>query len=207
MEVAIPPYKLDEIVAECFSWLSKSKVNKKMIQSLAGKLVYISNCITPGGKFTARILATLRTLKDRQWTTKNDEFKADLKWFATYAASANGVFMFPPNLPTIEIECDSSLQGAGGHNSKSCYTWKYSDHHKAAFPDIVHLEAINVVVAFRTLVTPKKLTPAAVTISTDTLGSSFALESGRTKDSILAACARELWLMTATNYLDNIDTP
>lgn len=113
MEVAIPPYKLGEVVATCFSWLSKDKVNKKMIQSLAGNLVYISNCITPGRKFTARILATLRTLKDRQWTTIDKEFKADLRWFASYAASANGIFMFPPVLPPINIECDSSLKGAG----------------------------------------------------------------------------------------------
>lgn len=53
------------------------------------------------------------------------------------------------------------------------------------------------VVAFRTLVLPKNLAPAAVTIWTDNLGSSFALESGRTKDSTLSACARELWLMAA----------
>lgn len=197
MQVSIPPYKMGEVVVECVSWLEKSKVNKKMIQSLVGKLVFVSNCITPGRKFTARILATLRNLKDRQWTTIDAEFKADLKWFATYAASANGIRMFPPTLPTISIECDSSLRGAGAHDDDRCYTWAYSNNHTERFPDIVHLEAINVVVAFRTLVIPKRIAPAAVTIWTDNLGSSYALQSGRTKDKTLAACARELWLMAA----------
>lgn len=168
-----------------------------MIQSLAGKLVFISNCITPGRKFTARILATLRGLKERQWTTIDSEFKADLQWFASYAEDANGIYMFPPHLPQINIECDSSLRGAGAHNDTRCYTWRYSKDHMETFPDIVHLEAINVVVAFRTLVLSRRCSPAAVVIWTDNLGSSFALESGRTKDSVLAACARELWLMAA----------
>lgn len=199
MQVAIPPIKLGEVLAECCSWITKTKVNKKMIQSLAGKLVYISNCIKPGRKFTARILATLRSLQDRQWTTIDKEFKADLHWFASYAASANGILMFPPHLPVINIECDSSLEGAGAHDNENCYSWKYSVDHMNSFPDIVHLEAINVVVAFRTLVIPKAAAPLAVIIWTDNLGSSYALESGRTRDSTLAACARELWLMAATN--------
>lgn len=134
MQVAIPPYKLGEVIVECNSWLNKSKVSKKMIQSIAGKLVYISNCIISGRKF---------------------------KWFATYAEAANGILMFPTSLPTVSIECDSSLKGAGGHDHVNCYTWAYAPKHRKVFPDIVHLEAINVVVAFRTLVLPTKLSPAA----------------------------------------------
>lgn len=88
-------------------------------------------------------------MQDRTWTSLSHEFKADIRWFYLFATTSNGILLCPPNRPTIEIECDSSLNAAGG-NSKGFYVWKYTDTHTTNFPNICHLEAINLLIAYKT---------------------------------------------------------
>lgn len=59
------------------------------------------------------------------------------------------------------------------------------------------LEANNLLVSYKTLAPtnhPRKLT---VVLLTDNIASSYALSSGRTRDPILGACARQMWLEAA----------
>ena len=64
------------------------------------------------------------------------------------------------------------------------------DHH------ISQLEAINAVLAVKTLL-PPDVSGVDVLVVTDNISSMYALNSGRTRDPILAACARELALIEA----------
>lgn len=52
-------------------------------------------------------------------------------------------------------------------------------------------------IAYRTLASLFKQRGALVTIFTDNSASSYSLETGKTKDKILAAVSRELWLEAA----------
>lgn len=199
MTVTIPTIKMDEFVKECSTWLNKRKASKKAIQSLVGKMLFISNCVTQGRRFMSRVLGALRAMGDREWTTLSEQFRLDVKWFVSFAKVSNGVALISPTRSQAEIECDSSLTGAGGVAGSFCYTWKYSSHHLAQFKKVHELEAVNIIVAFRTLA-PRVAAPGAlVTIWTDNSSSAYALETGRTKDAVLAACARELWLLAAAN--------
>lgn len=150
MSITIPREKLQEIVTECARWLEWEKASKKMIQGIVGKLIFISNCIQPGRKFLARILATLRNMKDRAWTTLTPSFKADIMWFFLYAESANGIFLCTPAKQTIEIECDTSLVAGGGNAEGFYYAWQYSDQYGSDYPHISQLEALNILVANKT---------------------------------------------------------
>lgn len=154
MSITIPQQKLHDVVQDCKSWLNKSRVNKKTVQAIVGRLVYISNCVLPGRKFTSRIIGTLRAMEDRQWTTISKEFKADLRWFAAYAETANGRYLISPSRQPFNIECDASLLGAGGNSDSQYYQWVFTPEHIKNFTAIHHLEAINVVVAIRTLTPP-----------------------------------------------------
>lgn len=197
MSVSIPAAKLEQILHECRLWIDKTKVNKKMIQALAGKLVYISQCVRSARKFIVRILSTLRSMKQTDWITLGNPFKADIRWFLHFAELSNGVYLYSNKRYEYEIECDSSLHGGGGNTNSHFYAWKYSHQHMDNFPHIVHLEAINILVAYKTLGPTFKLQPAKIVIWTDNITSSFALQSGRTKDDTLGACARELWLQAS----------
>lgn len=71
MSVKIPPEKMNEVLAECDKWLKRRRANKKMVQAIAGKLIFVANCVQQARKFTARILATLRAMQDGAWITLN----------------------------------------------------------------------------------------------------------------------------------------
>lgn len=197
MSIAIPAPKLEEVLLECALWEDRVRVSKSMIQSLLGRLIHVSNCIEHGCKFLARILATLRAMEHRNWTTIDTEFKKDIRWFTIYARSGNGINLYTPSLPHTWIECDSSLSGGGGNTATHAYTWTYTPAHAKTFKTIHQLEAVNLIIAYRTLAHPVSNKSMAVTIFTDNMSSTYALMTGRTRDSVLASCARELWLEAA----------
>lgn len=199
MSISIPADKLNEVVQECGTWFDKKRVTRSMVQSLVGKLSHIANCVIPGRKFLSRMLGTLRAFKEKKWTTIDQEFVKDIKWFYYYASSSNGITLYSPRLPTVVIECDASLEGAGGNTTDHCYTWRYTTEYKQQFPVIHQMEAINTLVAYRTLAHLTATGPIRALILTDNMSSSQALMSGRTKDMVLAACAREFWLEAAKN--------
>lgn len=116
-----------------------------------------------------------------------------------YSRLSNGIYLFATEKPTIEIECDSSMEGGGGCSAPFCYTWPYTKSHRAAFPNIHHLEAVNIIVAYQTLSKPWNIEPAKVVIYTDNMASAWALSTGKTRDETLGACSRQLWLLAAVH--------
>lgn len=197
MSVAVPKRKLDEFIEHCQEWINRKRAHKKALQSLVGRMAYISNCVLPGRKFMSRVLTALRNMKNREWTTISQDVQLDVKWFIDYARNGNGVSFFNPERKTVHLECDSSLQGGGGNGPGLCYTWKYSAAHKQRFPNIHELEAVNLIVAVKTLAPTTAIPGSNVIVWTDNISSAYALETGRTHDATLSACARELWLLGA----------
>lgn len=190
LTIAIPEEKLTQVIKDCEKWLVKKRASKHMIQSIAGRLIYIAYPIPPARKFTARILGSLRAMEDNAWITLSEGFKADLRWFVKYTKVSNGIFLFSPQRPTVEVECDSSLLGGGGYFYPFCYSWTFTSNHNTTFPKIHHLEAVNILVAYQKLGTIRKFQPAKVVIYTDNMASSCVLSSGKTKDETFAACSR-----------------
>lgn len=197
MIVSIPAPKLSEFLKICKQWINRRRAKKKSLQSLAGKMAYVSGCVSQGRKFMCRVLATIRAMKDREWTSLSEEFRLDVKWFYIYSRTANGIALFATERASFEIECDSSMEGAGGAGGQVCYTWKYNSRHKKVFKNIHELEAVNIIVAFNTLCPCQAPHGAKIIIYTDNISSAYALESGRTSDPTLGACSRELWLLAA----------
>lgn len=175
LKISIPLEKMNQLLNECQDWLTKERASRRMIQSIAGRLIYVANAIPPARKFTARILGALRSMDDDSWITLNEGFKADLHWFVEFSRLSNGVYLFNPKKPIIELECDSSLLGAGGMSHPFCYSWKYTSAHRETFPNIHHLEAVNILVAYNTLATQHNIRPAKVIIYTDNMASSCVL--------------------------------
>lgn len=144
-----------------------------------------------------RIIATLRAINDNDWVYTSDEFCKDVNWFLHFASASNGVLLYNPDKPVFQCECDSSLEAAGGFMTPYYYNWVYTDQHRQAFPSIHELEAINLLITYKTFAKYIPDDNALVIIFTDNIASSYALETGRTKDTTLASCARELWLLAA----------
>ena len=67
MSMEITPHRLKEIKAELSTWLYKNKATRKEVESLLGKLQFVSKCVKPGRVFLARLIQWLKGM-DR--TTK-----------------------------------------------------------------------------------------------------------------------------------------
>lgn len=144
----------------------------------------------------------LRNIKTRVWTTITNECRANIRWFRQYAAAANGVTIYADPCDYLAIECDACLTGAGGNSASNYYTWDFTPEHRSRFSTIYQLEALNILVALRTLTPKQHLNGKGIVVHTDNISSSFALTTGRTRDPILAACAREIWLEGAIRDID-----
>lgn len=59
------------------------------------------------------------------------------------------------------------------------------------------LEAINLLVAYKTLAPTHYRGKLTVVLLTNNISSSYALSTGKTKDQILGACTRQIWLEAA----------
>lgn len=202
MQVSVPPNKIQEIRVECSAWLKKNRVTKKALQSFIGKILHVAPCIRHARKFTARLLTALRNMHSRNWTTLDSEVKADIRWFCHYAESANGLTLYADTTEYVELECDACLTGAGGNSASHCYSWVFTPEHRQRYKSIHQLEALNILVALRTLAPHLSLHNKAILINTDNISSSFALTTGKTRDPVLAACAREIWLEGAVRDIE-----
>ena len=196
MIVSVPGPKLLEILQECRQWTARNAASKKDIQSLVGKLVHISRCLPHARRFICRILSTLRNAPERGQVHLTTSFKADVRWFEKYAELSNGTRLLEPDLVDFNIECDSSLTGGGGNSDVCFYELPYDKSHYKICTHITQSEAVNIVTAYRTL-TPHYAVGMRVVVYTDSLSSKFALQTGKTKDSVLAACSRQMWLEAA----------
>ena len=61
--------------------------------------------------------------------------------------------------------------------------------------DIVHLEAINIVVALK--LWAREWKDSIIEIKCDNMAAVEVIRTGRARDSYLASCARNIWLLTA----------
>ena len=199
MTITLPPEKLGEIIGLATAWSAKRRASRHDLQSLAGKLNHISQCILPARKFMGRILAALRSAPLSGWIPVDDHLRRDVAWFVRYARQCNGRLLLRDTLPTYEIQCDACLEGGGGFSSTHYYSVLIpkpmtEEHH------ISRLEAINIVLAIKTLV-PANMRSTEIVITTDNSAAMHTLNTGKTRDPVLAACSRELWLFAAVREL------
>lgn len=73
------------------SWLTKKSATKRELQSLVGKLVFVSKCVRQSRVFIARMLCLLRRVAlPHHRINLNAEFRRDIQW-CSGARQFNGV--------------------------------------------------------------------------------------------------------------------
>ena len=170
--------KLNEIIQICNSLTSKHYCTKSQLQSLLGSLLYISKCVQPARFFLNRMLAILRQGHDKNIIQLTPDF---------------GVTYYDTKKTYSKIYTDASLTGLGGCFNQMVFSIPFPRGFKNY--NIIHLEMLNVVVAINiwgTLWQNKN-----ITIRWDDLPVVEVLNTSRARDAILAACTRNIWLLTA----------
>lgn len=190
----IPEQKLRDTV-ELTRWATtQESITKTMAQRIVGKLNHVSRCVESARLFTARILRALREAHHMD-TVPVSGMKPDLHWFGLFARRFNGRSIMKTARPNKVILADSCLTGGGGTDMQRYYELVYSPaltqtHH------ISTLEAINCLVAMRTLITAQDRS-TTVEVRCDSASAIAAFSFGRARDPVLLAVARAAWYLVA----------
>ena len=129
MQMRVPPEKLSEIKSEIGQWSRKTTITRRNLESLLGKLFWISKVVRLARVFMGRLLQQLRNMKgvgDNVKVKLSDDSKKDLRWWAKYLEHFNGIQMiieedpFPLELsqlldkPFELFAGDATPSGGGG---------------------------------------------------------------------------------------------
>ena len=195
--MSIAEDKLKEIYAECIKVSTKTVISKRHYQSLLGKLLYIHKCVRPARVFVNRILATFRANASSRSIHLSEDFQKDIQWFLTFLPAYNGVSYICKQLVDVHqsLHLDASLTGMGAVWKDRVYA---TPIHNCADLDlkIIHLEMLNIVIALRTW--GHLWRHSVIEIFCDNLGVVQVVETGKTRDTFLGLCIRNVWLITAT---------
>ena len=197
--IKIPEEKIIEIIDECKLWQVGSKVTRKYIQHVAGKLNFISKCVLATKTFMNRILEFLRNSPFKGTITVDINVMQDIKWFIHFASQFNGLILLPTKpKTTFIIECDACLSGGGAFSNGKYFSEVFTKEFVTLKLHIAQIESINLIAALVNLC-PADPFQYDITIHTDNMSSQQVLDSGSGKDKILTACARFIWKFSALN--------
>ena len=125
MTVSVTSDRLLEIESLVREWLTRKSASKSSLQSLIGKLVFVSKCVRQSRLFLNRLFTQLRSFKHpRQHFTLSEEFIKDLLWWARFVKVYNGVTVlrhFRLTAPDEIFSTDACLSGCGGFSGSEFF--------------------------------------------------------------------------------------
>jgi hypothetical protein len=124
LSLRVPRDRLDELSHELTTWRSKKSYRLKELQSLLGKLSFVTACVKPGRIFMSRLLNKLRTFPTtRRTVLVSPEMTLDISWWVTFLPLFNGVSLIKPDVWSFEdlhFTTDSCLHGGGATCRDQC---------------------------------------------------------------------------------------
>ena len=94
LTLSVTEERVSEILLLVQDWLLKKSASLKDVQSLLGKLHFISACVRPGRIFVSRLLSWLRSFRDINICLEIPKFVFyDLLWWSKFLIQYNGISM------------------------------------------------------------------------------------------------------------------
>ena len=193
--LSVPQDKMIEILELLVEWRKKVKTNKTDLQSLIGKLQFVTKCVRQSRIFLNRLLDVLRSIKSDRCIKLSEDFMKDLCWWDTFMDEFNGVTYFPATVwsePDVVFSTDSCLSGCGGFYDREYFHSSYPDSIINQGLPIHCLEMLAVLIAVR--LWGRYCSSGKIQIFCDNEPVVRVINSSKTKDKFLATCLRELWL-------------
>ena len=129
------------------------------LQSLLGKLYFLTRVVAYGRAFLARGVALLRASRKRRLVRLGSEFRKDLYWWSKFLPRWNGLSLLPaarwPSLDNPTLQTDASQRGAGAFFNGRWFSYPWQEEHtRAAFRakalSMPFLELMAIVIALHT---------------------------------------------------------
>ena len=196
MVMEISPQKMEDIQAELSTWLYRSKARRHEVESLIGKLQFLSKCIRAGRVFLAGLIQWIRGMDRRQEYAIPGEARKDIAWWGRCAQHFNGISLIwlhkEPDMDNL-VTSDACLVGYGA----TCG----NQYLRGRFPralqgkNIALLEILAVMVALKTW--GHKLGGHYFWIHVDNEAVAAVLNMGASRDVSLQDVLREIALIAA----------
>ena len=200
MTMSVTPERLAEIESLLSVWSVRRSATKSELQSLVGKLSFVSKCVRQSRLFLARILALLRTLKRNHYRSRlTGEFRKDIAWWLRFMRSYNGVSIISSlswTAPDTVFSTDACLSGCGGLSSSQYFHVVFPSDVLAVYAQIHLLEALAILVAVR--LWGHLWSGLRIQVFCDNAAVVSALSSGKVKDRLLAGILRDIWFVAAS---------
>ena len=196
MQIRMPQAKITDTLSTLHDWTCKYTASKHQLQQLLGKLFHIAQCVKPARLFLGRMLTLLRAENSTVSIRLTDEFKKDVSWFTKFLPSYNGIHMIRPSIADVEVHVDSCLTGCGGHWDTHYYHTMFPALTLHANHPICHLELLNIVIALR--VWGEMWRHKNVLLYSDNAATVCILSNGRSRDTFMMTCARNVWLIISS---------
>ena len=106
--------KILEIKSELAKWIHKKVACKSELQSILGKLIWVSKTVKFSRVFVSRIIAEIKKLqKQSTKTTLSYDLKKDFLWWSTFMEVFSGVEIIPPTTVCQSVLGDAYPKGGG----------------------------------------------------------------------------------------------
>ena len=147
----VPESRLRELSDELHLWLSRERFTVKELQSLLGKLSFVSACVHASRIFLSRLLNALRSFPSNaksQLVTL--EMLHHLAWWQTFLPLCNGVSVIKPadwSFADFRFTTDACLTRDGATCLDKCLTFPFPDFVLPAASHISALELVTVLMS------------------------------------------------------------
>ena len=202
MTLEVSDDRKTELMSLIDKWLVKDRFTIKQLQSLIGKLSFVTNCVRAGRVFLSRLLQTLQENSDHAIVGMDTEILKDLRWWYNYLPRFNGIsLLWLQDSEYVDqwLASDSSLIGAGAIHGKEYFHYKFPEFVLTITQNIVQRELLAVVIAIK--LWAKDLHGRMIRFSTDNQNALFAINKGRTRDPFMLCCIRELAWVCAEHQI------
>ena len=198
MTLSIPDDKLTDVELTMKSFISRKKVSKRDIQSLVGKLNWITQCVY-GGRFHMRRLIDRSNSLKKPWHRSHVtiEMKKDIFWWLSFMRTFNGTVPMIDCRPSTPCSIDS-CKVAGGAFYQGDFVHTQWKPEISSLP-INYLEVLALepaVMRWAPLWTNKK-----VFIHSDNQAACSIINRGSCKNSVVMDSLRHVfWLSAVFNF-------
>ena len=197
MTMTLPQEKVEEVAETLRQWDKKQRANLREVQSLFGLLQFVTSVAPTAKVFTNRILDTMRELGAHGYTNLSWGFRRDLKFFQDLIPQFRGVkIIAKTDIPAQHsLELDACLSGCGAICGDEFYGRQFPSAVSSQLHPIAHLEILNIVVALKLWTDSWR--GHRIRVTCDNLNSVQAIHTGRSRDTYMQQCIREIYLYCA----------
>ena len=191
--------KLQDIKDTIADWMhQKVFYTRTELESLLGRLQFVSSCVRPGRVMVLRLREQLKNSNAKNMYEVTEQMKLDLHWWNRYIHEYDNIsYMWMKEIsePDALIATDASLNGLGGKCNQEVFTINIPDAWREYNGYVIHhLEMLAVIVALKKW--SRYLEGKRFTMLCDNTAVIDIITSGKSSDVILQRMLRMFMYIT-----------